>query len=128
MTIIQGYTTLNDKWEILRDKDIIKHDILMEIYTNKGDCDWNPEFGTTIQDKIFQYKTDTAKSEIIADIDNVINHYEYANLLNVSAEDIDGGWIFNLSISFFNDLPEGWSFPITEESMKEYISSGYIPL
>lgn len=128
MPIIQGYTTLNNRWEILRDKDILKHDILMEIYTSKGECDWNPTFGTTIVDKIFQYKTDMVKSEIIAEIDNVISHSQYANLLNLSTEELDDGWIFNLTISFFNDLPEGWSFPITEESVKEYISTGYIPL
>jgi hypothetical protein len=39
MQVIQGCTTLNNKWEILSDKDIAKHDLLMFIYTNKGDCD-----------------------------------------------------------------------------------------
>jgi phage baseplate assembly protein W len=128
MTIIQGYTTYNNKWEILQDKDILKHDILLELHTNKGECDWDPTFGTTIIDKIFQPKTDSIRSEIIAEIDSVINNCPHATLINLTTEELEDGWIFNLNISFFNNLPEGWSFSITEESVKEFISTGSIPL
>ena len=41
---ITGYTTINDEWGILIDKDLAKHDLLLRIYTTKGECDWDPNF------------------------------------------------------------------------------------
>ena len=35
---ITGYTTINDEWGILIDKDLAKHDLLLRIYTTKGEC------------------------------------------------------------------------------------------
>ena len=65
MVDIKGYTTINNKFEVLTDKEIVKHDLLMYIYTNKGDCDWNPNLGTSIMKKIFQLKNDELKLEIV---------------------------------------------------------------
>ena len=71
MPILQGYTTQNDKWEVLQDKELVKHDLLMEIYTQKGECDWDPEFGSTILSRIFQYKNNAVKSTIIEELTNI---------------------------------------------------------
>ena len=32
MPVIQGYTTQNGEFEVLTDKDLVKHDLMMEIY------------------------------------------------------------------------------------------------
>lgn len=128
MQVIQGCTTLNNKWEILSDKDIAKHDLLMFIYTNRGDCDWDPSLGTTIQDQIFQIKTEVVKNNIIEDIEYAVDCNPYLTLENISADEIQNGWSFNVSIRFLNELPEEWSIPITEETVKEYISTGTFPL
>ena len=52
-----GYTTQNGEWEILTDKELAKHDLLMLLHTRKGECDWDPSLGTTILDKMFRPKT-----------------------------------------------------------------------
>ena len=61
---ITGYTTINDEWGILIDKDLAKHDLLLRIYTTKGECDWDPNFGTTIKNKLFQPKTIQVRNDI----------------------------------------------------------------
>lgn len=128
MPLIQGYTTINNKFETLTDKDIVKHDLLMEIYTHKGDCDWNPNLGTTIQDQIFQLKTDEVKNVIIDELKQVVDNSPFLSLQDITTEDIEKGWIFNLIVSYMGNPPEEWTLPITEESMKDFISNGTFPL
>ena len=57
-----GYTTQNGEWEILTDKELAKHDLLMLLHTRKGECDWDPSLGTTILDKMFRPKTEALKT------------------------------------------------------------------
>lgn len=128
MPIIQGYTTQNGKFEILTDKDIVKHDLLMEIYTHKGDCDWNPQLGTTIDDQIFQYKTDEVKNVIIDELRQVVDNSPFLSLQDIDTQELDKGWIFNLIVSYMGNPPEEWVIPITEESVKEFKSTGRFPL
>ena len=128
MPLIQGYTTINNKFETLTDKDIVKHDLLMEIYTHKGDCDWNPNLGTTIQDQIFQLKNDVVKNIIIDELRHVVDNSPFLALQDITTEELEKGWIFNLIVSYMGNPPEEWSIPVTEESMKEFISNGTFPL
>lgn len=128
MPVIQGYTTQNGKFETLTDKDIVKHDLLMEIYTHKGDCDWIPNFGTTIQDQIFQLRTDEIKNTIIDELKKVVDNSPFLALHDITTEDLDKGWIFNLIVSYMGDVPEEWQIPITEEAVKEFQSTGKFPL
>jgi len=128
MPLIQGYTTINNKFETLTDKDIVKHDLLMEIYTHKGDCDWNPNLGTTIQDQIFQLKNDVVKNIIIDELRHVVDNSPFLALQDITTEELEKGWIFNLIVSYMGNPPEEWSIPITEESMKDFISNGTFPL
>jgi len=128
MPVIQGYTTQNGSFEILTDKDIVKHDLLMEIYTCKGDCDWDPNFGTTIQDQIFQYKTDEVKNTIIDELKQVVDNSAFLALQDITTEELEKGWIFNLVVSYMGEVPEEWQVPITEESVKEFKSTGRFPL
>ena len=106
MPLIQGYTTINNKFETLTDKDIVKHDLLMEIYTHKGDCDWNPELGTTIQDQVFQMKTDEVKDIIIDELKRVVDNSPFLALQDITTEELEKGWIFNLIVSYMGNPPE----------------------
>ena len=128
MPILQGYTTQNDKWEVLQDKELVKHDLLMEIYTQKGECDWEPEFGSTILSRIFQYKNNSVKSTIIEELTNIIDNNEFLSLQDINATEIDKGWSFTIVVSYMGDVPEEWIIPITEETAKEYISNGTMQL
>lgn len=128
MTIIAGYTTQNNKWERLVDKELIKHDLLMNLFIRKGECDWNPELGTTIDEKIFQIKTPEAKNDIIDEIKGVIDANTFISLQNIETQELDNGWIFNLTISYLDKEEEVWSLPITEDTVKGFLSTGVYPL
>ena len=128
MTIIAGYTTQNNKWERLVDKELIKHDLLMNLFIRKGECDWNPELGTTIDEKIFQIKTPEAKNDIIDEIKGVIDANTFISLQNIETQELDNGCIFNLTISYLDKEEEVWSLPITEDTVKGFLSTGVYPL
>lgn len=128
MPLLQGYTTQNNKWEVLQDKELVKHDLMMEIYTQKGECDWNPEFGSTILDQIFQYKNSITKSIIMEELQNIVNNNPFLELQDITVEELDKGWNFGVIVSYLGGVPEEWIVPITEETAKEYISNGTVPL
>lgn len=128
MPLLQGYTTQNNKWEVLQDKELVKHDLMMEIYTSKGECDWNPTFGSTILDQIFQYKNSITKSIIMEELQQIVNNNPFLELQDITAEDLDKGWNFGIVVSYMGQVPEEWLIPITEETAKEYISNGTVPL
>lgn len=128
MTIIAGYTTQDKKFEKLVDKEIIKHDLMMNLFIKKGECDWNPELGTTIEQKIFQIKTEDVKADIIEEITAVINNNNFVTLQNISTVELEKGWIFNVVISYYNNEVEELSIPITEETIKANLSQGHYPL
>lgn len=128
MPVIQGYTTQNNKWEILQDKDIVKHDLMLEIYTNKGECDWNPTFGSTILDQVFQYKNASVKSIIMEELRQIIDKNPFLTLQDITADELEKGWNFNLYVSYMGEVPEEWVVPLTEETAKEFISNGSMPL
>ena len=128
MPVIQGYTTQNGEFEVLTDKDLVKHDLIMEIYSEKGSMDWDPNFGTTIQDQIFQLKNDEVKNIIIDELKQVVDNSPFLALQDITTEELDKGWIFNLVVSYMGEVPEEWQIPITEETVKEYKSTGKFPL
>ena len=123
-----GYTTQNNEWEILTDKELAKHDLLMVLYTRKGECDWDPNFGTTIQDQIFQLKDSEVKNTIIDELKQIIDNSPFVALQDITTEELEKGWIFNLVISYMGEVPEEWKIPITEETVKEFKSTGQFPL
>lgn len=122
-----GYTTINDEWETLTDKELAKHDLLMNLYTKKGECDWNPEFGTTILDKMFQPKTEQLRLDIIDELTTVFENEPRLTLNNIDTEPLDKGWIFYCEISYLNGVPEDWDITITENGISSS-SEGNYPL
>lgn len=128
MVDIKGYTTLNNKFEVLTDKELVKHDLLMYIYTNKGDCDWNPNLGTSIMTKIFQLKNEELKLDIMNELEMAVEQFPQLSLHEITANDIDKGWIFNIYISYAGGEVEPLSVDISENSAKQYKSTGTFPL
>ena len=122
-----GYTTINNDWETLTDKELAKHDLLMNLYTRKGECDWNPEFGTTILDKMFQPKTEQLRLDIIDELTTVFENEPRLTLNNIDTEPLDKGWIFYCEISYLNGVPEDWDITITENGISSS-SEGNYPL
>ena len=128
MARIQGFSTINDKFEVLVDKNIVKQDLLTEIYIEQGTCDWDLDLGTSIQKKIFQYKNESAKYDIIDDIKRVVEKSPYLQLLDIQTTELDKGWNFGVIVSYLGQEAEQWDIPITEESVQEFISNGTYPL
>ena len=129
MTLIRGYTTKNDKWETLTDKELVKHDFMLLLFTRKGECDWDLTLGTTILDQVFKYKTDLVKNNIIEEIEEAVRRTHLIKLEGLNVSDIEKGWIFNLSIRYVEDnLPEDWTFAITDKTIEQYKSTGKFPL
>lgn len=122
-----GYTTINNEWGSLTDKELAKHDLLMIMHTRKGECDWNPSFGTTILDKMFRPKTEQLRLDILEEISQVFDYDPRLQLNNINTEPLEKGWIFYCEISYLNGLPEEWNFSITEDGVKE-LSTGSYPL
>lgn len=122
-----GYTTENDKWQSLTDKDLAIHDVLLELHTRKGECDWNPEFGTTILDKMFSPKSAQLKIDIIDELTTVFENDPRLSLNIIDTEDLDKGWTFYCEISYLNGVPEEWLFNITEGGITSF-SNGTYPL
>lgn len=122
-----GYTTVNNEWGTLTDKELAKHDLLMIMHTRKGECDWNPSFGTTILDKMFRPKTEQLRLDILEEIHQVFDYDPRLQLNTINTEPLDKGWIFYCEISYMNGLPEEWNFSITEDGVKE-LSTGSYPL
>lgn len=129
MSIIKGYTTKNNKWECLTDKDIVKHDFLMLLFTQKGECDWNPTLGTTLLNQLFQYKTEDLKSQIIEELEETVRNMHLIKLNSISSTEIEKGWIFHLSILYVeDDMPEEWNLELSENTISQYKSTGNYPL
>ena len=128
MVSLKGHTTVNNKWETLTDKELVKHDLLLYIYTSKGDCDWNPNLGTSIMRKIFQLKTEELKLDIMNELEFAVSQFPQLTLHEITANDIDKGWIFNIYISYSDEDTEVLSLNISEESAKLYKSTGNFPL
>lgn len=124
---ITGYTTINDEWGILIDKDLAKHDLLLRIYTTKSECDWDPNFGTTIKNKLFQPKTIQVRNDIQNELIETFLEDPRFTLLSIEPVDIDKGWVFSCSISYLDGIPEEWQLDITLDKFNNP-SNGYFPL
>lgn len=122
-----GYTTINNEWGTLTDKELAKHDLLMVLHTRKGECDWNPSFGTTIMDKMFRPKTEQLRLDILEEISDVFSRDPRLNLNNIDTVPLEKGWTFYCEISYLNGLPEEWAFSVTEDGVKN-LSQGNYPL
>lgn len=109
-----GYTTLNNKWETLTNKELAKHDLLLQLYTQKGECDWDPDFGTTIQEKLFHPKTSALKDEIQNEIEAVFENDLRFTLVGLESQDIEKGWNFYCNVVYLDGTPETWLLPISE--------------
>ena len=124
---ITGYTTINDEWEILIDKELAKHDLLIRIYTTKGECDWNPNFGTTIRNRLFQPKTIQVRNDIQNGQIETFQEAPSFTLLDINPIDMEKGWVFDCTVSYLDGLPESWNLDITLEKFNNP-STGVYPL
>ena len=120
-----GYTTLFNNWDYLIDKELAKHDILMALNTEVGECDWDPTFGTTIRKKIFDKKIDANKDALIEELKNVFIDEPRFELLDIVTTEVEKGWIFNCIVSYLKGTPEEWIISVNRQGIA---SVGHYPL
>lgn len=127
MIKLYGFYTGDNNFEVLADEDIARKDLLSEIYTTKGECDWNPDQGTTIMEQIFQIKTEGLKQQIEDEIRQVFNNNPLFNLIDLQTNDIDKGWVFSVKTQYTNNPPSTWNIEVSENVAK-LLSNGQYPL
>lgn len=110
-----GYTTISNEWGYMTNKELAKHDLLMNLNITCGECDWDPSLGTTIQKKVFDKKTKANKDEIVSEIKKVFNDDLRFDLNSIDSVDMDKGWIFYCTISYLGGTPEEWIFSVNRE-------------
>lgn len=123
-----GYTTKNREWEVLTDKELALHDVLMAFNTRKGECDWDPNFGSTIIDRMFTPKTETTKMAIVDEIKTIFDNEPRLSLYNIEAQDVDKGWDFYCEVGYLNGTPEVWVFNVEKDNGVKLLSNGSYPM
>lgn len=115
-TIINlGYTTQYNTWGYMTNKEIAKHDLLLNLNIDSGECDWDPTLGTSIKKKMFSKLTETNKNEIISEIQRVFNEDLRFDLVSLECSDVDKGWVFYCTVSYLGGTPEEWIFTVNRE-------------
>lgn len=120
-----GYTTQSNVWGYMTNKELAKHDILLNFNVDIGECDWDPTFGSSARKKIFDKKTEANKDLLITEIQKIVNDDPRFDLLSVETEDLDKGWIFYCMISYLKGTPEEWIFSVDRNGKA---SVGNLPL
>ena len=120
-----GYTTQDDVWGYLTNKELAKHDLLMTFNIDSGECDWDPRLGTSVRRKIFDKKTEANKDEIIAEIERIFNEDLRFDLVSLEIGDVEKGWIFYCRVSYLGGTPEEWIFSVNRNGIA---SVGNYPL
>jgi len=71
----KGFSTVGNNFgsSKLTDTDLIKRDLLNHFAIRKGEKLMNGEFGTSIQDLLFDPLTEEIKNRIVQEVDAVIN-------------------------------------------------------
>jgi len=120
-----GYTTQNNVWGYMTNKELAKHDILLNFNVDLGECDWDPTFGTSARKKIFDKKTETNKEDLITEIQRIFSNDPRFELISIDTEDLNKGWIFYCMVAYLGGTPEEWVFSVDRQGIA---SVGNYPL
>jgi len=91
MTLYKGFSTANYKANgsfSLTDIEIVKRDILSHIWTRKGERVMMPNFGTTLQDLMFEPLDNTTVNTVREELIEVIEHDPRVQLLNMDVQPV----------------------------------------
>ncbi len=61
--------------------ELVKKDLLYHLFTRKGDRVMMPDFGTDIQDMVFEPNDPITQNRILGEINAVIDHYPRIELI-----------------------------------------------
>ena len=121
-----GFTTADNKFKNNVGYMMAVEDTMNELNTDRGDCDWDCSLGTTVREKIFTYKTDMARQEIMNEISEIMKKH-YFSVVNSSYAEYEKGWIFSFAVKWLNTYPLEWKLK-TQDSYPYIVSTGVFPL
>ena len=123
---IMGYTTVNNKFEVLYDKELAKHDIMLYLNTDKGELDYDPTFGISHRKSLFKIKNTALKMALEDEIRQAFNRSPVLNLISLVTVDLENGYEFITEVSYLEGIPELWSFTADVEKQKISLWGGNI--
>lgn len=121
-----GFSSRNDRFKILKNKELALDNLVTQLNVEKGECDWNPTYGSGTLSRIFSIKTETEKNEILADIKTAFSDNGF-NVINGDITELEKGWVFNFIIQYGN-YPQEVLTLTADKSTKKIYSNGLYDL
>lgn len=121
-----GFSSRNDCFKILKNKELALDNLVTQLNVEKGECDWNPTYGSGTLSRIFSIKTETEKNEILADIKTAFSDNGF-NVINGDITELEKGWVFNFIIQYGN-YPQEVLTLTADKSTKKIYSNGLYDL
>ena len=88
----KGFSTLAGSSGFkLYDIDLVKQDLLNHFYIRKGEVFGDPNFGTVIWDMLFENFTESVKTTIAKDVEDIVNYDPRLNVNSVIVDSTDQG-------------------------------------
>jgi len=84
----------------LYDIDLVKQDIINHFYIRKGEKLENPEFGTVIWDMLFEPFTESVKTIIAKDVEDIVNYDPRIIVNSVAIDSTDQGIRIEAEITY----------------------------
>lgn len=121
-----GFSSKDDRFRVLKNKELALDNLMTQLNVEKGECDWNPTYGSGTLSRIFAIKTENEKNEILADIKSAFSDNGF-NVINGDITEIDKGWIFNFIIQYGN-YPQEVLTLTADKTIKKIYSNGLFDL
>lgn len=121
-----GFTTADNKFDSKTDYNIAVEDVLNELNTDVGDCDWDVNLGSSIRKKLFSIKNDIARQEIQNEITAILEKH-YFSVYKSYYTEYEKGWEFTFMVRWLGTIPLEWKLKTVDN--KPYLYSiGVFPL
>lgn len=94
-----------DGHQRLYDLEIVVEDLRNWFATRKGELDWNPEFGSTVPDLLFELKTIKNKEELESEVRRGIDSDPRLTLVSLKIEEQEHGYTAYISANYLKQNP-----------------------
>lgn len=98
-----GFSTINREtprdWR-LYNKELIKRDILNELYTRKGERVMLPTYGSIIWDMLMEPLTQVNKNAIVEDITRIVTKDTRTRLIGLNVTDVEMGIRVEITLEY----------------------------
>ena len=121
-----GFTTADNKFDSKLNYEIAVEDVMNELNTDIGDCDWDINLGTSIRQRLFTIKDDIARQEIQNEINTILEKHLFSVSKSYYTE-YANGWIFTFLVRWLNTIPLEWKMKTVDNKPYLY-SEGVFPL